>query len=73
MVQSPNRSCQTIVDVNVTRAFHTTKILGSMQKRIPKHIQVDENVLSSRKGKVHKFTILHHCSQIMKQYFDKKI
>ena len=33
---------------------------------------MDESGLTSMDGKVAKRTILHHCSQIMKQYFDKK-
>ena len=33
---------------------------------------MDESELTSMEGKVAKCTILHHCSQIMKQYFDNK-
>ena len=33
---------------------------------------MDETELTSMEGKVAKRTILHHCSQIMKQYFDNK-
>ena len=33
---------------------------------------MDERELTSMEGKVAKCTILHHCSQIMKQYFDNK-
>ena len=33
---------------------------------------MDESELTSMEGKVAKRTILHHCSQIMKQYFDNK-
>ena len=33
---------------------------------------MDESELTSMEGKVTKLTILCHCSQIMKQYFDKK-
>ena len=32
---------------------------------------MDESELTSKEGKVAKCTILHHCSQIMKQYFDQ--
>ena len=72
MVQSPNQSCQLIVDVNVTLAFQTEINFASKQKRTPKCIQVDESELTSMEGKVVKRTILCHCSQIMKQYFDNK-
>ena len=33
---------------------------------------MDERELASMEGKVAKRTILHHCSQIMKKYFDNK-
>ena len=33
---------------------------------------MDESELNSMEGKVDKCTILCHCSQIMKQYFDNK-
>ena len=33
---------------------------------------MDESELNSMEGKGAKRTILHHCSQIMKQYFDNK-
>ena len=33
---------------------------------------MDESKLTSMEGKVDKCTILRHCSQIMKQYFDNK-
>ena len=33
---------------------------------------MDESGLTSMEGKVAKRTILHHCSQIMKKYFDNK-
>ena len=33
---------------------------------------MDESELTSMEGKVAKCTIVHHCSQIMKQYFDNK-
>ena len=33
---------------------------------------MDESDLTSMEGKVAKRTILRHCSQIMKQYFDNK-
>ena len=72
MVQYPNQSCQPVVDVNVTPTFKTTRIFTSKRKRTPKSIQVDESELNSMEGKVDKCTILRHCSQIMKQYFDNK-
>ena len=72
VVQSPNRSFQPQVDVNVTPAFETARNLASKRKRTPKRIQVDESELTSMEGKVAKRTILRHCSQIMKQYFDNK-
>ena len=72
VVQSPNRSCEPAVDVNVTPAFETTRNFASKRKRTPKRIQVDESRLTSMEGKVPKRTILRHCSQIMKQHFDKK-
>ena len=72
VVQSPNRSCELVVDVNVTPTFQTTKNITSRRKRNPKHIQVDERKLTSMEGKVPKRTILRHSSQIMKQYFDNK-
>ena len=40
--------------------------------RTPRRIQVDESGLTSMEGKVAKCTILHHSSQIMRQYFDNK-
>ena len=43
-----------------------------MRKRTPKHIQAEETELTSMEVKVPKSTILRHCSQIMKQYFDNK-
>ena len=73
VVQSPNRSCHIVVDVNVTPAFQTAKTIKSTRKRTPKHIQVDDNELTFMEGKVPKRNIIRHCSQIMKQYFDKKI
>ena len=33
---------------------------------------MDESELNSMEGKVVECSILHHCSQIMKQYFDNK-
>ena len=72
VVQSPNRSCYPVVDVNITPTFQTTKNLALTGKRTPKHIQVDESELTFMECKVPKCTILRHCSQIMKQYFDKK-
>ena len=33
---------------------------------------MDKSELTSMEGKVSKCTTLHHCSQIMKQYFDNK-
>ena len=67
MVQSPNRSCQHVVDVNVTLAFQTGRNFSSKRKRTPKRIQVDESEITSMEGKVAKRTILRHCSQKMKQ------
>ena len=72
VVQYPNRSCEPVVDVNVTPAFQTARNFASKRKRNPKRIQVDESGLTSMEGKVAKCTILRHCSQIMKQYFDNK-
>ena len=72
MVQSPNRSCEPVVDVNVTPVFQTARNFASKRKRTPKRIQVDESGLTSMEGKVAKRTILCHSSQIMKQYFDNK-
>ena len=72
VVQSLNRSCQPVVDVNVTPSFQTARNFTSKRKRTPKRIQVDESKLTSMEGKVSKRTILRHCSQIMKQYFDNK-
>ena len=72
VVQSPNRSCEPAVDVNVTPAFQTAIHFASKRKRAPKHIQVGESELTSMEGKVPKRTILRHCSQVMKQYFDNK-
>ena len=72
VVQSPNQSCQHVVDVNVTPTFQTTRNLATKRKRTPKLIQVDETETTSMEGKVAKRTIFHHCSQIMKQYFDNK-
>ena len=72
MVQSPNQSCEPVVDVNVTPAFEMTRNFASKQKRTPKRIQVDESGLTSVEVKVAKRTILRHSSQIMKQYFDNK-
>ena len=72
MVQSPNKSCQPVVDVNVTPAFQTTRNLTSKREINPKHIQVNESELASMEGKVDKHTILRHCSRIMKEYFDNK-
>ena len=72
VVQSPNRSCEPVVDVNVTLAFQTTRNFSSKRKINPKHIQVGKRELTSMEGKVAKHTILRHCSQIMKQYFDNK-
>ena len=46
--------------------------LASKRKRNHKRIQVDESELTSMEVKVAKRTILRHCSQIMKQYFDNK-
>ena len=60
------------MDVNVTPAFQMATNFASKQKRTPKRIQVDESELTSMEGKVAKCTILRHCSQIMKQYFDNK-
>ena len=42
VVQSPNRNCQPVVDVNVTPSFQTATNFASKQKRTPKHIHVDE-------------------------------
>ena len=72
VVRSPNRSCHPIVDVDIMPTFQTTKSIASTRKRSPKCIQVDESELTSMEGKVSKRTILHHCSQIMKQYFDNE-
>ena len=72
MVQSPNRSCEPIVDVNVTPTFQTARNFASKRKRTPKQLQVDESGLNSMEGKVAKCTILRCCSQIMTQYFDNK-
>ena len=72
VVQSPNRSFHPVLDVNITPSFQTTRNIASKWKRTPKHIQVDESELTSMEGKVAKCTIPRHCSQIMKQYFDKK-
>ena len=72
VVQTPNQSCQPVVDVNVTPSFQTARNFTSKRKRNPKRIQVDESKLTSMEGKVSKRTILHHCSQIMKQYFDNE-
>ena len=36
------------------------------------HVQLYERELTSMEGKVAKRTILHHCFEIMKQYFDNK-
>ena len=72
VVQSPNRIFQPHVDVKVTPAFETAINLASKRKRTPKHIQVDKRKLTSMEGKVAKCTILRHCSQIMKQFFDNK-
>ena len=60
------------MDVNITPAFQMARNLASKGKRTPKCIQVDEGELTSMEGKVAKRTILRHCSQIMKQYFDNK-
>ena len=60
VVQSPNQSCEPVVDVNVTPAFQTARNFASKQKRTPKRIQVDESGLTSMEGKVAKHTILHH-------------
>ena len=60
VVQSPNRSCELVVDVNVTPAFQTARNFASKQKRTPKRIQVDESGLTSMEGKVAKRTILRH-------------
>ena len=60
------------MDVNVTPSFETARNITSKRKRTPKRIQVDESELTSLEGKVAKHTILHHYSQIMKQYFDNK-
>ena len=60
------------MDVNVTPSFQTATNFASKWKRTPKRIQVDKRELTSMEGKVAKCTILRHCSQIMKQYFDKK-
>ena len=72
VVQSPNRSCDPVVDVNVTPTFQMTTNFASKQKRTPKRIQVDKSGLTSMEGKVDKCTILCHFSQVMKQYFDNK-
>ena len=63
---------QPVVDVNATPAFQTARNFASKRKRTPKRIRVDESELTSMEGKVAKCTILRHCSQIMKQYFDNK-
>ena len=63
------KSC---VHQNVTPAFQTRRNFASKRKRTPKRIQVDEIKLTSMEGKVAKCNILHHCSQITKQYFNKK-
>ena len=68
VVQSPNQSCQPVVDVNITPSFQTARNFASKRKITPNRIQVDERGLTSMEGKVAKRTILHHCSQIMKQY-----
>ena len=72
VVQSPNQSCQLVVDVNVIPSFQTSRNFASKRKRTPKRIQVDESELTSMEGKVAKSTILRHCYQIMKHYFDNK-
>ena len=72
VVQSPNRICQHVVDVKITPSFQMTRNIVSKRKRTPKSIQVDERELTSMEGKVAKCTILRHCSQTMKQYFDNK-
>ena len=36
VVQSPNRSCEPVVDVNVTPAFETARNFASKRKRTPK-------------------------------------
>ena len=54
VVQSPNRSCHPVVDVNVTPSFQTVRNLASKRKRTPKHIQVDKSELNSMEGKVAK-------------------
>jgi len=72
VVQSPNRSCHPIVDVNATHFFQLAKNIASTRKRTPKRIHADKSVLTSMEGKMPKRNILHHCSQIMKQYFDHK-
>ena len=71
VVQSPYRSFHPIVDINVTPTIQTTNNPASTRKRNPKCIQVNESELISMEGKVPNRTILRHCSQIMKQYFDK--
>jgi len=72
MVQSPNRSFQPVMDINVSPAFQTARNFALKRKRTPKRIQVDESELTSMEGKMAKRTILRHCSQIMKEYFDPK-
>ena len=72
VVQSPNRSCETVVYVKVTPTFQMARNFASKRKRTPKRIQVDESGLTSKESKLAKCTILHHSSQIMKQYFDNK-
>ena len=47
LVQSPNWSCQHIVDVNVTPTFQTTRNITSKWNITPKHIKVDESELNS--------------------------
>ena len=42
VVQSPNQSCQPVMDVNVTPTFQTTKNIASMRKRTLKCIQLGE-------------------------------
>ena len=73
MIQSPNWVCQHVVDVNITPTFQMGRNLTSKWKRTPKCIQVDASEFSSMEGKVPKCINLHNCSQIMKQYFDKKV
>lgn len=58
VIQSP------IQNVHVT----TSKSHGRIY--IPKHIKVDESTLFSMEGKITQCKINHHCSQLIKQFFE---